>query len=285
MNIVTSPHCDGGLTPREHTIHAVIDWHYLEWGDHGKPLVLWHGIRSSARNWWRVGPFLAGIGFHVWAPDMPGHGSSGDAPDYAATTTATLLDHWLAAIGLRDPIILGHSWGGMNALTHATLDAVRVRPRAVILEDPALLLAADPEVYLPGYMNGLGAPPDEAAQAAIAAANPRWHDCDVAASATARFAARPAAMQGFFRNNAGINYFDRLAQVQVPTSIILGDPQFGGIWQADHIALLDQIAPRVQVEVIAGSTHNLHRDSFDRFMASVATIVRPSLREQRDDHG
>lgn len=283
MKIVHGPRCDGGLTPREYTIHAAIEWHYLEWGDHGVPLVLWHGITGDARTWWRVGPTLAGLGFHVFAPDLPGHGSSGDAPDYAATTTATLLDHWLAAIDVGDPIIIGHSWGGMNALTHATLPDAEVRARSLILEDPALLLAADPTPYVPNYTAGLGIPPSQATLDQMAAANPRWHPCDVWWRANAHFWARRAAVEGFFYANAAIDYALRLAQIHVPTSVILGDAQFGGIWQADQIARVAQIAPRAQVEVIEGSTHNLHRDSFDRFMASVVAIVRPYLREQRDE--
>ena len=79
MKMISGQRCDGGLRPKEAFVDAGgMTWRHLEWGSRGPAFVLWHGITSSARNWWRVGPFLAGLGFHVWAPDLPGHGSSGD---------------------------------------------------------------------------------------------------------------------------------------------------------------------------------------------------------------
>ncbi|HEX6289970.1 MAG TPA: alpha/beta hydrolase, partial [Herpetosiphonaceae bacterium] len=107
MKIVTGLRCEDGLSPTEqHVTAGGIAWRYLEWGDHGPPFVLWHGVTSNARGWWRVGPFLAGLGFHVYAPDLPGHGLTDDAPDgYAIETTARLLDAWMVALGLKAPIV------------------------------------------------------------------------------------------------------------------------------------------------------------------------------------
>ena len=66
---------------------------YREWEGSGPTVVLWHGITSSSGSWWRVAPALAHHGFHVYTPDLPGHGMSGDSPSgYAVTTTAALLD-------------------------------------------------------------------------------------------------------------------------------------------------------------------------------------------------
>ncbi|MGH2816717.1 MAG: alpha/beta hydrolase, partial [Actinomycetota bacterium] len=50
------------------------------WGDGADPsrplTVLVHGVTSSSRTWWRVGPALAERGFRVLAVDLRGHGAS-----------------------------------------------------------------------------------------------------------------------------------------------------------------------------------------------------------------
>ena len=37
-------------------------------------VALLHGMMSTAATWWRIGPALAGMGWTVDAPDLPGHG-------------------------------------------------------------------------------------------------------------------------------------------------------------------------------------------------------------------
>ncbi|HEY0738907.1 MAG TPA: alpha/beta hydrolase [Herpetosiphonaceae bacterium] len=284
MKIVSGLRCDGALSPTEHEISAGgMSWHYLEWGDHGPPLVLWHGITSSARSWWSVGPFLAGLGFHVFAPDLPGHGQSGDSPSgYAVETTARLLDSWLAALGFDSPIVLGHSWGGINALVYATLPDLQTRPRAVVLEDPVIMLGADSEAYLPNFTAGIGMERTEAALAELAAANPRWHDCDVWWKIDSLQHVRRSAVEGFFRDNAAINVVERLRTIDVPTQILVADSEFGSIWKIEHLVLVRELVPAcVGVEVIVGSSHNIHRDSFAPFSMTLGVFVRQFLKPRR----
>ena len=64
--------------PAEATTDAAgIRFHQLAWGATEAPsLLLLHGVTSSARTWWRIGPALAAAGFRVVAPDLPGHGET-----------------------------------------------------------------------------------------------------------------------------------------------------------------------------------------------------------------
>jgi pimeloyl-ACP methyl ester carboxylesterase len=253
-----------------------IRWHYLQWGNQGPSFVLWHGVTSDARSWWRLGPALASRGFTVYAPDLPGHGQTDDAPSgYAVTQTAHLLDNWLMAVGIEQPFILGHSWGGFNALVHATSDTAQVRAQRIILEDPALKLRDDPSHVIPSFTTGLGLPRDEQSLAEIQALNPRWHPCDVWWKANARQLARLAAVEGFFLDNAGIDVVSRLNDIQLPTLLLLADSAFGGIWNRQHVELVERTAaPRVTVSVIEGSGHNMHRDSWEPFWQQVEHFVR-----------
>jgi len=280
LKIVTGLRCDGGLSPQEHTIVAGgIDWRYLEWGDHGPPLVLWHGVTSDASGWWRVGPTLAGLGFHVYAPDLPGHGLTGDAPHgYNVEHTARLLDSWMAALNFAAPVVLGHSWGGMNALVHTLLPDAQVHPRALVLEDPALQLARNGEQYISAFTAGIGIRGDEAARAEIAALNPRWHECDVWWKVQARERACRSAVEGFFLDNAGANFVPLLRNITIPTLLLLADHTFGGIWAEQHVAIARAgAAPTVTTQVLAGSSHNMHRDAFAPFSITVGSFLRPFL--------
>lgn len=54
----------------------------LWWGPaDGRPVVLLHGVLSSARTLWRVGPALGATGRRVVAVDLPGHGLTGGGED------------------------------------------------------------------------------------------------------------------------------------------------------------------------------------------------------------
>lgn len=78
----------------------------------GEPLVLLHGLMDSHRTWRRTAPLLAGR-YRLLMPDLPGHGLSGrpDAP-YSLTWHARMVADWMAAIGVAQAHVCGHSYGG-----------------------------------------------------------------------------------------------------------------------------------------------------------------------------
>ena len=99
------------------TRHAPV--RYLEGGS-GEPLVFLHGAGGMTEN----DPLLAELAsrFHVYAPFIPGYGeteeceSMRDMLDFA-------LHGWdvVEALGLKNPILVGHSMGGMIAAEMAAL--------------------------------------------------------------------------------------------------------------------------------------------------------------------
>ncbi len=78
----------------------------------GRPVVLIHGLLGSQQIFSRVVPLLADE-YDVVTVDLPGHGSSEVPPgahtmlDAAAEVAGTITE-----LGLEDPIVVGHSWGG-----------------------------------------------------------------------------------------------------------------------------------------------------------------------------
>src|SRR5215831_11292952 len=80
-----------------------------EWGTGDRFAVLIHGITSDSTGWRRLGPDLAGRGYHVLAPDLRGHGLS-PRGDYSPEAWA---DDVVESLPARPELALGHSLGGI----------------------------------------------------------------------------------------------------------------------------------------------------------------------------
>ena len=94
---------------------------------HGPPIVLLHGNPLSSRVWRNVVPVLADRHRCV-APDLIGMGDSGK-PDlaYRFADHARYLEAFLAALDLREVILVGYDWGGVLAMDWASRHPDRVR--------------------------------------------------------------------------------------------------------------------------------------------------------------
>jgi pimeloyl-ACP methyl ester carboxylesterase len=92
---------------------------YFEGGS-GQPLVFLHGAGGVTAE----DPFLATLAkrFQVYAPLLPGYGDSQEAPELRDMLDIT-LHTWdvVDALGLKDPILVGHSMGGMIASEMAAI--------------------------------------------------------------------------------------------------------------------------------------------------------------------
>jgi len=119
------------------TRHA--DVRYLE-GGAGQPLVFLHGAGGMTPD----DPILAALAetHHVYAPYLPGYGETEDCAELRDMLDYTLLG-WdlVAAFGLKGPVLVGHSMGGMIAAEMAAVapnDVSRlalVCPAGLWLED------------------------------------------------------------------------------------------------------------------------------------------------------
>lgn len=104
--------------------------------------------------------------FHVFVVDRPGHGWSAPlaGPDHGPFAQARLLHDAVKMVGARNPVVLGHSYGGAVALAWAEL-----YPE----ETPALILLAPAALPWKGLHAGLlrvlGTPPAASAMAFAAA--------------------------------------------------------------------------------------------------------------------
>jgi esterase len=114
--------------------------HYLEWGERGRPPICFlHGGSAHAHWFDAVAPAVA-AGRHVVALDQRGHGES-DWAEPAAYATADFVADLIAgfdALGWDQPILVGHSMGGHNAMACAAWHPDRVRGLVVVDARPAI---------------------------------------------------------------------------------------------------------------------------------------------------
>ena len=106
---------------------------YLVAGE-GPPMVLLHGVGTSAGEWSWVLPELA-RSHRVYALDLPGYDGSFEPPDYAPAFTASFIGSFLDAVGVESAVVVGNSFGGLVALHLALSEPARVS--ALILSDSA----------------------------------------------------------------------------------------------------------------------------------------------------
>lgn len=88
-----------------------------EWGDAGDPAVICvHGAYDHGRMWDAFAPRLAALGYRVVAPDLRGHGDSGRLGS-GMMWAPSALDIAMLAKQLDPPVgIVGHSFGGGQAM-------------------------------------------------------------------------------------------------------------------------------------------------------------------------
>ena len=110
-------------------------FHFLEWGAADAPtILLLHGGHQSAHSWDLVSLHLAQK-YRIIALDQRGHGDSEWARngDYSNFTMAQDARAFVQAIGLQNPVVMGHSMGGRNTLLLTRMDPSY--PRALVIVD------------------------------------------------------------------------------------------------------------------------------------------------------
>ena len=133
-----------------------LSFHYLEWPAPragATPLVLLHGLSSSAAAWRRVAEHFA-AGYRVIALDQRGHGDTAwaDAASYGTDDYVADLEAFVEALGLERFVLVGHSMGGHHTIAYTARHPERVI--AALANDIPPALPRDPDVQAQQFPGG-----------------------------------------------------------------------------------------------------------------------------------
>lgn len=251
------------------------EWHLREWGNAEHPaLLLLHGVASSAETFWRVGPCVAAAGWRVTAVDLPGHGlTRGWRGRHRWADTAADVAGLIRALALdRAPLpVVGHSWG---AVTAAHLPLAGFRPERLVLVDPPAL-SADAIAALVDDPTEQRYEDLADAVAAVRASGVTWSEGDIRAKASALTQMDAAAVRAIYLENgdydAGLAALSDPAADEIPTWIIRGEAEHGGLIGPDALAALADRVGMDRIVTIAGAGHSPQRS---HPAATVLSVLR-----------
>ena len=95
-----------------------ITMHYAVYGDEGYPLILVHGNGGNKNSLKEAAGYLASD-YKVYVIESRCHGQSSNPGVISYDLMAKDIKEFIEALGLEKPFLMGHSDGGINALTVA----------------------------------------------------------------------------------------------------------------------------------------------------------------------
>jgi pimeloyl-ACP methyl ester carboxylesterase len=248
------------------------------WGEGAGPprplAVLVHGVTSSSRTWWRVGPALAARGFRVVAVDLRGHGASPRlvarlaAADLAADVAETVAP--LAAPAAPGPVVdllVGHSLGALVAL-----ELVTGRPgfaRRLVLEEPP----GPGSVDWAGLADGTeadarrAAADPEALRRDLEAANPGWPPGEAERRIADLADCHATAIAAALRPGVPFDLPALIAAARLPILLLLAEEALGSsIVGVDRKAAVAALGDGRTARVVPVG-HSIHRESLELWLA------------------
>ena len=262
---------------------------YHRTGGGGAQLVLVHGLTDNGLCWSRVAAVLADE-FDIIMLDARGHGTSSRQTEDARHDPAQDLAEAITGLGLKSPILIGHSVGAWAAAAYAGR-----HPEAVsklILEDPPLLPVAEPFEVLARQerfrqqITHLQSLSDAELAAWGRALSPTWHEDEFPEWMLGKRQVDFAAMPNFSEPWQSI-----FASLSSPTLLIYGDVTKGGLITPEIAAEAVRINPQINAVQIEAAGHNIRRENFQGFLAAVRAFLdgdscMPSKGAARQDtHG
>ncbi len=263
--------------------------HAMEMGHRGPPVVLLHGNGAMVEEWLASGlPQLLARRHRVLMLDRPGFGHS-ERPRgrawTAAAQAAVLRQAW-ERLGFERPILLGHSWGTLVALSLALRDpgAVRglvllagyyfpsVRADVAIFSPPAIPLLGDVLRYTlapplgrliaPKLISRIFAPLPVPARFKAEFPLPlalRPSQIRASAGDTARMVPTAAALA------------PRYGRLRLPVAIIAGEGD--RIVKARQAERLHELLPQSRLVLLPGIGHMLHHAAPEAVAAVVTELA------------
>lgn len=251
-----------------------IKLHYHRTGGHKPQVLLAHGLTDNGLCWTPVVQMLENE-YDCIMVDARGHGRS-DIPAQGYTNADHAADYagLITALGLSQPVMLGHSMGAGTAAQLAASYPSLVR--GVILEDPpwrppnAAAAPADRTKMASDWRNNVIANrrkthPDLVAANVIE--RPTWPMSERMPWATAKLQCSPNVID--YAQYPSIPWGEVIGQIACPTLLLIGDEALGGIVSPATARTAMTKNKQIRTTHIASAGHSIRREQFDGYVAAV----------------
>lgn len=241
----------------------------------GPPLVLSHGLTDNGLCWRRLTAALERQ-FDIVMLDARGHGASTRLTREEPFDPGRDLGEAIEALGLKTPIVMGHSVGAWATAAHANRNPGRVAK--VILEDPPFLASADaptPEARRQRFramVERFRSMSDADIEAMGQTAHPGWGAEDRPDWAAAKRQVDPAALP-----ELKISWRELVDRTAVPTLLVYGEVGLGSLVTPAIAEEAMSLNANIQAVRIEGAGHNVRRENFPHYLEAVQTFLgRPT---------
>jgi pimeloyl-ACP methyl ester carboxylesterase len=256
----------------------------FEAGIGGRPLLLVHGYTGRAQDFEDYFDRLASAGWHVVAPDLRGHGSSGKPTheaDYSLDIFAADLLALVDEIGFEHFVVLGHSMGGMIAQQFVLAHPDRI-DGMILMDTSHAGLEVDPVLVEFGVevarTQGIDAVADvmatleddplaNDAYKRMVAEDPAY----AARSDRNLRAVSPAMFASILQQMSQVpDRLDALASVSAPTLVLVGEQDTPFLDASRRMA---EIIPGARLEVLPGGGHSPQYEAPEAWWAAVSGFL------------
>jgi len=257
-----------------------ISLHYTRTGKNGdtKPaLVLLHGFSDDGLCWSPIAEVLS-VSHDVIMVDARGHGrSDGPQNGYGHDQHAADVAGLITSLGLRKPVVMGHSMGAVTTLALAGL--YPDLPRAIVLEDPPPIwrqqAAPGSEVERRTRMSNLIIDIKRKTREELIEDNrkhsPTWPEAERGPWADSKLRLSFHVLGDF--NQPRNDLHTSVPHMTCPALLITADTALGAIASADDAANLQTLVSHAQVAHIGGAGHNIRREQPKKFVQVVQTFL------------
>jgi N-formylmaleamate deformylase len=254
----------------------------LRYGEPGsRDLLLLPGITSPAVTADFLAVLLADMGFRVTVPDIRGRGESDRAPagHYRLTDYAADAAGIVAGLGLRRPVLIGHSMGARIAAAYAVLHAP---------DDHGLLVLVEPPTCGPGrgpypttresFLQQLHEARAGTDAAAVRRFYPKWPERELRLRAEVLASCDEIAVLETHEGFETEDFFEYWARLTQPVLLIRGGDS--PVVPPAAVADLQRTQPGIDIDTVPDAGHMVPWDNLGGFLDA----VRPRLLAHAGQH-
>ncbi|HYA99484.1 MAG TPA: alpha/beta hydrolase [Ktedonobacteraceae bacterium] len=253
--------------------------HFHRTGGAGKPpLILLHGVMDNGLCWTPVARDLQ-TQFDIIMPDARGHGQTGGwLENFSYTQLADDVVALIGTLGLKKPVLYGHSMGAMTAVAVAATypDVVR----ALVLEDPPFTGEASPlrEGNMPSPeilhafqdILSLRTMSPEERLGAARRINPGWDEVELGPWADSKVEFDTDIFQHL---QVTFPWREQLSTITCPILLVTGDPAAGAIVTPQVAREAASLWRQGEIIYIQEAGHCLHRDRYAETIPQIQNFL------------